>query len=163
MQNCVIVLLKLLLATVTAPGTNNNLVGLPPGLTSPIQELPPREDAPPPTREEVDVARHKEITSKAVSAIILTVLKWFKASREWRPSPLADLKIFSNSTTLPNSCSTQTVFSWCSKCLVCPTSPITSRPRMSVRIGSGSMSRASSNNKLLPILSSQLFKDASST
>lgn len=32
--------------------------------------------------EEVDVARHREITSKAVSAILLLLLKWFKASRE---------------------------------------------------------------------------------
>lgn len=27
--------------------------------------------------------RHREITSKAVSAILVLVLKWFKASREW--------------------------------------------------------------------------------
>lgn len=27
--------------------------------------------------------RHREITSKAVSAILLLTLKWFKASREW--------------------------------------------------------------------------------
>jgi hypothetical protein len=32
--------------------------------------------------EEVDVARHREITSKAVSAILLLLLKWFKSSRE---------------------------------------------------------------------------------
>jgi len=32
--------------------------------------------------EEVDVARHREITSKAVSAILLLLLKWFKASRQ---------------------------------------------------------------------------------
>ena len=38
--------------------------------------------------EEVDVARHREITSKAVSAILLLLLKWFKASREYaRPLP----------------------------------------------------------------------------
>lgn len=38
----------------------------------------------PPSREEIDVARHREITSKAVSAILLLVLKWFKASRKSR-------------------------------------------------------------------------------
>lgn len=38
-------------------------------------------DSPPQTLEEVDVARHREITSKAVSAILLLLLKWFKASR----------------------------------------------------------------------------------
>ena len=38
--------------------------------------------------EEVDVARHREITSKAVSAILLLLLKWFKASRKYaRPLP----------------------------------------------------------------------------
>jgi hypothetical protein len=39
------------------------------------------QDNPPPTKEEIDIARHREITSKAVSAIILLLLKWFKASR----------------------------------------------------------------------------------
>ena len=36
----------------------------------------------PPTPEEIDMARHREITSKAVSAILILLLKWFKASRE---------------------------------------------------------------------------------
>ena len=36
----------------------------------------------PPTLDEIDVTRHREITSKAVSAILLLVLKWFKVSRE---------------------------------------------------------------------------------
>jgi hypothetical protein len=42
------------------------------------QEPPP---APPPTLDEIDVTRHREITSKAVSAILLLILKWFKVSR----------------------------------------------------------------------------------
>ena len=32
--------------------------------------------------DEIDVIRHREITSKAVSAILLLTLKWFKVSRE---------------------------------------------------------------------------------
>lgn len=44
------------------------------------QDQPP---APPPTLDEIDVTRHREITSKAVSAILLLILKWFKVSREW--------------------------------------------------------------------------------
>ncbi len=36
--------------------------------------------------EDVDIARHREITSKAVSAIILLLMKWFKASRKPRDS-----------------------------------------------------------------------------
>lgn len=38
---------------------------------------------PPPTLDEIDVTRHREVTSKAVSAILLLTLKWFKVSREW--------------------------------------------------------------------------------
>jgi hypothetical protein len=33
--------------------------------------------------DEIDAIRHREITSKAVSAILLLVLKWFKVSREF--------------------------------------------------------------------------------
>lgn len=40
--------------------------------------MPPQ---PPPSPEEIDVMRHREITSKAVSAILMLTLKWFKASR----------------------------------------------------------------------------------
>ncbi|KIL68265.1 hypothetical protein M378DRAFT_8934 [Amanita muscaria Koide BX008] len=75
----VLVLLKLLLATVsantgmqpqssTASGFGQDFV---------VQEQPPQ---PPPTLDEIDVTRHREITSKAVSAILLLVLKWFKVS-----------------------------------------------------------------------------------
>lgn len=38
---------------------------------------------PPPTLDEIDVTRHREITSKAVSAILLLTLKWFKVSRSY--------------------------------------------------------------------------------
>jgi len=95
------VLLKLLLATVSATTnqqqpTNPN--GFPPGMLSRMivpllgerakyddfpsaaQEQPPM---PPPSLDEIDVIRHREITSKAVSAIILLTLKWFKVSRRF--------------------------------------------------------------------------------
>jgi hypothetical protein len=42
-------------------------------------EQPP---GPPPTLDDIDVTRHREITSKAVSAILLLTLKWFKVSRK---------------------------------------------------------------------------------
>ncbi|KAJ4472209.1 hypothetical protein J3R30DRAFT_3298611 [Lentinula aciculospora] len=72
----VLVLLKLLLATVSA-GNTVPPAGFPPGVGSP----PPQDQpAPPQTLDEIDVTRHREITSKAVSAILLTVLKWFKVS-----------------------------------------------------------------------------------
>jgi hypothetical protein len=47
------------------------------------KEAPEQPPAPPPTLDEIDVTRHREITSKAVSAILLLTLKWFKVSREY--------------------------------------------------------------------------------
>jgi hypothetical protein len=41
----------------------------------------PHLAAPPMSLEEIDIVRHREITIKAVSAIILLTLKWFKVSR----------------------------------------------------------------------------------
>ncbi|KAG6832892.1 hypothetical protein H0H92_004776 [Tricholoma furcatifolium] len=73
------VLLKLLLATVSpdrnmqGPQSSTSSV-FPPGVSSP----PEQPSAPPPTLDEIDVMRHREVTSKAVSAILLLVLKWFK-------------------------------------------------------------------------------------
>ncbi|KAJ7591322.1 hypothetical protein C8J56DRAFT_1136597 [Mycena floridula] len=81
LSGCVLVLLKLLLLTVSA---STNLQGpqsstssqFPPGVVSP-QEQP---NLPPPTLDEIDVTRHREINSKATSAILLLALKWFKVS-----------------------------------------------------------------------------------
>ncbi|KAF7301496.1 hypothetical protein MIND_00715000 [Mycena indigotica] len=79
LSNWVLVLLKLLLATVSAstnmqpPQSASNV--FPPGVPSQEQPSPP-----PMTSDEIDVTRHREITSKAVSAILLLVLKWFKVS-----------------------------------------------------------------------------------
>ncbi|KAG5646464.1 hypothetical protein DXG03_003514 [Asterophora parasitica] len=76
----VLVLLKLLLATVSAstnmqaPQSATSSVF--PPVSSPQDQLPTS----PPTLDEIDVTRHREITSKAVSAILLLVLKWFKVS-----------------------------------------------------------------------------------
>jgi hypothetical protein len=44
------------------------------------QQQPPLH---PPTLDEIDVTRHREITTKAVSAILLLTLKWFKVSRKF--------------------------------------------------------------------------------
>lgn len=44
---------------------------------------PEQPPPPPPTLDDLDVTRHREITSKAVSAILLLTLKWFKASRKY--------------------------------------------------------------------------------
>ncbi|KAG8762882.1 Factor arrest protein 11 [Ceratobasidium sp. 423] len=90
LQPCVIVLLKLLLATVTATGAP------PPSASQSgfgVQEMPPQ---PPPSPEEIDVMRHREITSKAVSAILMLTLKWFKASHIMKFHHLGQLLLDSN-------------------------------------------------------------------
>ncbi|KAK1228877.1 Factor arrest protein 11 [Marasmius sp. AFHP31] len=91
----VLVLLKLLLATVSA-ATNvvpqSSTSPFPPGVASP-QEQP---NLPPPTLEETDVTRHREITSKAVSAILLLVLKWFKVSHVMKFHHLGQLLLDTN-------------------------------------------------------------------
>ncbi|PPQ92380.1 hypothetical protein CVT25_008730 [Psilocybe cyanescens] len=77
----VLILLKLLLATVSAssniqnPQSSTSSVFPPTGMSP--QEQPPSAL---PTLDDIDVTRHREITSKAVSAILLLVLKWFKVS-----------------------------------------------------------------------------------
>ncbi|PFH52639.1 hypothetical protein AMATHDRAFT_139711 [Amanita thiersii Skay4041] len=75
----VLVLLKLLLATVSAntgiQPQSSTASSFPPDFV--VHEQPPQ---PPPTLDEIDVTRHREITSKAVSAILLLTLKWFKVS-----------------------------------------------------------------------------------
>ncbi|QRV73145.1 striatin-interacting protein 1 [Ceratobasidium sp. AG-Ba] len=90
LQPCVIVLLKLLLATVTATG------GPPPNSSQSgfsVNEMPMQ---PPPSPEEIDVMRHREITSKAVSAILMLTLKWFKASHIMKFHHLGQLLLDSN-------------------------------------------------------------------
>lgn len=42
--------------------------------------------------EDIDINRHREITSKAVSAILILTLKWFKTSRECIVAQTADTK-----------------------------------------------------------------------
>ncbi len=97
LQSCVIVLLKLLLATVTANNSNQNGQGGNAGSDNgqPGRARQPNEgdaadlerwlfaDEPQELNlEDTDIMRHREITSKAVSAILITLLKWFKTSRK---------------------------------------------------------------------------------
>ena len=78
LHNCVIVLLKLLLATLNSQTTTQHHDS-----NHPSKSL-----------DEIDVTRHREITSKAVSAIILLLLKWFKVSHvmkfQWFSTLLVD-------------------------------------------------------------------------
>lgn len=85
MQSGVIVLLKLLLATVTAQNTN------PHG-----QSDDGMENLPPPTVEDIDILRHREITTKAISAILLLMLKWFKTSHALKFHHLSQFLVDSN-------------------------------------------------------------------
>lgn len=90
----VLVLLKLLLATVTASAGNAQQPngGFPPGVSSPLDGPPP----PPPTLDDIDVTRHREITSKAVSAILLLTLKWFKVSHVMKFHHLGQILLDTN-------------------------------------------------------------------
>ncbi|KAI0776115.1 N1221-domain-containing protein [Trametes elegans] len=94
----VLVLLKLLLATVSTvngggiPPHTAAGPGFPPGMVSPLDQAPPK----PATLDEADVARHREITSKAVSAILLLTLKWFKMSHVMKFHHLGQLLLDTN-------------------------------------------------------------------
>ncbi|GAA5955174.1 hypothetical protein JCM3765_003235 [Sporobolomyces pararoseus] len=91
LQSAVIVLLKLLLATVTAnqnlpnAANANNLNGE--AATEPPPDL---------SLEDCDILRHREITSKAVSAILILTLKWFKASHVMKFHYFSQLLVDSN-------------------------------------------------------------------
>lgn len=88
----VLVLLKLLLATVSAA-----TAGQPPSAAGFPQDIAPEQPpAPPPTLDEIDVTRHREITSKAVSAILLLTLKWFKVSHVMKFHHLGQLLLDTN-------------------------------------------------------------------
>jgi hypothetical protein len=56
------------------------------GLTLFLAQDPQQPPLHPPTLDEIDVTRHREITTKAVSAILLLTLKWFKVSRRFSHS-----------------------------------------------------------------------------
>ncbi|KAK4703245.1 hypothetical protein P7C70_g2979, partial [Phenoliferia sp. Uapishka_3] len=86
LQSAVIVLLKLLLATVTA-NTNQNGGGAPDSGNDEVVEL---------NLEDTDILRHREITSKAVSAILILSLKWFKTSHVMKFHYLSQLLVDSN-------------------------------------------------------------------
>ncbi|EJD01434.1 uncharacterized protein FOMMEDRAFT_126353 [Fomitiporia mediterranea MF3/22] len=95
----VLVLLKMLLATVSAgnpgqppPSATSN--AFPPGVGSPAeQQQPPPFPA---TADEIDLLRHREIMSKAVSAILLLTLRWFKSSHAMKFHYLGQLLLESN-------------------------------------------------------------------
>lgn len=88
LQNAVLVLLKLLLAAVT----NNATPYGPDGVAK-------EEDINNPTTntvEHVDIVRHREITIKAISAILLLTLKWFKVSHVLKAEYVSQLLLDAN-------------------------------------------------------------------
>lgn len=99
LQSLVIVLLRPILLNVTAivsqqpqqvpqsmgrgnPGMNGG-----PATNRQQQEIPgqtlPKPPTPELTLEEVDAARTREITSKAMTGILILLLKWLRVSREF--------------------------------------------------------------------------------
>ena len=59
-------------------------------------------DDPPPelSIEETDIVRHREITSKAVSAIIILTLRWLKTSRKYTAIVRSDSELKSFGTDI---------------------------------------------------------------
>lgn len=103
LQSLVIVLLRPILVNVTAivsqqpppgpqvmgRGNGPGMNGGPQGPKPPMQEMSgqsPLADAPELSPEEMDAARTREITSKAMTGILLLLLKWLRLSRKFSPS-----------------------------------------------------------------------------
>lgn len=104
LQSIVIVLLKAVLANVTALITQpqngqNGQSSFSAGSNGTGQRRPteqngsahPTNDAANLSVEELEALRAREITSKAVSGILLMMLKWFKISRKYKINVLRDL------------------------------------------------------------------------
>ncbi|ETW83843.1 HAM-2, protein required for hyphal anastomosis [Heterobasidion irregulare TC 32-1] len=94
LSNWVLVLLKLLLSIVSASSPNQpppsaGGSSFPPGVSSqsPSHAIDPGD---------IDVTRHREVTTKAVSAILLLTLKWFKASHVMKFHHLGQLLLDTN-------------------------------------------------------------------
>ncbi|KAK7695945.1 hypothetical protein QCA50_000584 [Cerrena zonata] len=85
LSSWVLVLLKLLLATVTAGQNGQQQPNVPPIIMLEPQNL-----------EEVDVLRHREITTKVVSAILLLTMKWFKVSHAMKFHHLGQILLDTN-------------------------------------------------------------------
>ncbi|GAA6005583.1 hypothetical protein JCM10207_005258 [Rhodosporidiobolus poonsookiae] len=92
LQSAVIVLLKLLLATVTA-NQNQNLTNAALNGEGGANDPLPDSNL---SLEDCDILRHREITSKAVSAILILTLKWFKASHIMKFHYFSQLLVDSN-------------------------------------------------------------------
>ncbi|KAK0530344.1 Factor arrest protein 11 [Tilletia horrida] len=90
LHSAVIVLLKLLLAGVTAQNNTNS------PHAQALADGVPIDEAPPPTVEDIDIIRHREITTKAIGAILLLCMKWFKASHVMKFHLLSQLLVDSN-------------------------------------------------------------------
>ncbi|RGB36108.1 hypothetical protein C1646_697859 [Rhizophagus diaphanus] len=104
MQNIVIVLLKLLLATVSSNpnnvkvNDNNDNIAKESATNNVCSSSDGNSDSSPggSNIEEIDVTRHREITSKAVSAILLLMLKHLKLSHILKFEYVSQLLVDSN-------------------------------------------------------------------
>ncbi|KAK0392391.1 hypothetical protein NLU13_1886 [Sarocladium strictum] len=113
LQSLVIVLLRPILVNVTAivsqqpppgpqvmgRGNGPGMNGGPQGPKPPMQEMSgqsPLADAPELSPEEMDAARTREITSKAMTGILLLLLKWLRLSHVLKAEYLTQLLLDSN-------------------------------------------------------------------
>lgn len=106
LQSLVIVLLKAIMAIATnmmtpppngqAPGAAPQNGARPNGQPGQPQHNgtngPAKADIGSPTESDVDEARSREIAAKAVTGILVLLLKWFKLSREYRLFPSGGLR-----------------------------------------------------------------------
>ena len=103
LQSLVIVLLKAIMAIATnmmappngpAPGAAPSNGARPNGQPSQPQQNgtngPAKADIGSPSASDADEARSREIAAKAVTGIMIVLLKWFKLSREFCLSRLVD-------------------------------------------------------------------------
>ena len=136
MQSFVIVMLKVILANVTSlltqnaagtsvlPGGNHSQESQGSGLVGNYGEatyaIPGYHDSRSVPIEELDAIRAQEIMAKAVSGILILLLKWFKLSRELANMLLAqglgliraNLQTSCNSSICRNYFSTRIIFLW---------------------------------------------------
>ncbi|KAI9158689.1 Striatin-interacting protein [Paramyrothecium foliicola] len=113
LQSLVIVLLRPILVNVTAivaqqppqgppgmpgRGTNQSVNGAGPGVQRPGEAAGqiPMQELPEPSPEEVDAARTREITAKAMTGILLLLLKWLRLSHVLKFEYMTQLLLDSN-------------------------------------------------------------------
>ena len=102
-----------------ARGSNTGVNGGPAAQKSPdMAGQFPHAEEPEPSPEEIDAARTREITSKAMTGILLLLLKWLRTSRKSYPERdfvllLTATQMCSSLSILRSFCWTRTMYRLC--------------------------------------------------